>query len=155
MKSTIRNPLMAGAAVALISFSPTALGHEATPFGEQGDPKKPSRTIHVVMREDGSKMIYMPDMLDVKKGEQIRFIIDNEGLFNHEFVLGTEKEIQEHAAMMRKYPEMKHDDAHSLSVGMLNREELLWRFTKAGRFVYACLIPGHLERGMRGTIIVK
>jgi uncharacterized cupredoxin-like copper-binding protein len=50
---------------------------------------------------------------------------------------------------------MVHEDAHSLTVGMLTSGELLWRFTRAGRFVYACLIPGHLERGMRGTIVVK
>jgi uncharacterized cupredoxin-like copper-binding protein len=33
--------------------------------------------------------------------------------------------------------------------------EVFWRFTRAGRFVFACLIPGHLEKGMIGSIIVK
>jgi uncharacterized cupredoxin-like copper-binding protein len=155
MKNTICNMVMAGASVALIPFSPIALSHEATPFGQQANPNKPSRTIHVVMREQDNKMVYVPNMIEVKKGEQIRFVVDNEGLFNHEFVLGTEEDIKEHAVMMKKYPDMKHDDAHSLRVGMLDREELLWHFTKAGRFVYACLIPGHLERGMRGTVVVK
>jgi uncharacterized cupredoxin-like copper-binding protein len=132
-----------------------ALAHEDTAFGEQGDPKKRSRVVHVVMREDGSKMLYVPDRIEVKKGEQIRFLVDNEGLFNHEFVLGTEEAIEDHAEWMKKHPDMKHEDAHSLLVGMFDRGELLWRFTKTGRFVYACLIPGHLERGMRGTIVVK
>ena len=31
----------------------------------------------------------------------------------------------------------------------------VWRFTKTGEFEFACLIPGHLEAGMHGKIIVK
>lgn len=146
----------AAVVVAFVSLSiPHALGHGALAFGEHGDPNKPSRTVHVVMREDGNKMLYMPETIEVKKGEQIRFVVDNEGLFNHEFILGTERDIRDHAAEMKKNPDMEHHDPHSLTVGMLSRGELLWRFTRAGRFVYACLIPGHLERGMKGTIAVK
>src|SRR5262249_34455085 len=103
----------------------------------------------------GNKMLYVPETIEVSKGEQIRFIIDNEGLFNHEFVLGTEHDISSHAVEMKKHPDMEHHDPHSLSLGPYGRGELMWRFTKAGRFLYACLIPGHLERGMRGTIVVK
>jgi len=141
---------------AFVSLSiPSAVGHEEHTFGGPGDPNKPSRIVHVVMREDGNKMLYEPDAINVKKGEQIRFVVDNDGLFNHEFILGTERDIRNHAAAMKKHPDMEHEDAHSLTVGMMSRGELLWRFTHAGRFVYACLIPGHLERGMKGTIVVK
>jgi uncharacterized cupredoxin-like copper-binding protein len=141
---------------AFISLAvPSARGHEAFAFGEHGDPQKPSRIVHVVMREDGNKMLYVPDKIEVKKGEQIRFVVDNEGLFNHEFILGTERDIRDHAVEMKQHPDMAHTDAHSLTVGMMSRGELVWRFSRAGRFVYACLIPGHLERGMKGTIVVK
>ncbi|NGX99358.1 MAG: hypothetical protein G4V63_30425, partial [Candidatus Afipia apatlaquensis] len=34
-------------------------------------------------------------------------------------------------------------------------DEIVWKFTKAGQFEYSCLIPGHREAGMVGTIIVK
>ena len=132
-----------------------ALGHEATAFGETGDASKPSRPVHVVMREAGTKMLFAPDTIAVNKGEQIRFVVDNEGIFNHEFVLGTERIIAAHAVEMKQHPDMEHDDAHSLTVAPYTRGELLWRFTKPGRFVFACLIPGHLERGMKGTITVK
>jgi len=156
MKHITRPRIVAAVAVAFIATStPSTLAHEAGGFGEQGDPKKPSRAVHVIMREDGNKMLYIPDTIEVKRGQQIRFVIDNEGLFNHEFVLGTEEGIRSHAAEMKKHPDMQHHDAHSVQVAMYDRGELLWRFTKAGRFVYACLIPGHLERGMRGTVIVK
>ena len=32
--------------------------------------------------------------------------------------------------------------------------EIIWQFTKAGNFHFACLIPGHLEAGMSGKISV-
>jgi len=156
----MKNPTRAGILLAVTAgfistLPPGSFGHDAGAFGEQGDSQKPSRAVHIVMREDGNKMLYVPDTIEVKKGEQIRFVIDNEGLFNHEFVLGTEHEIRNHAVEMKKHPHMQHHDAHSLQVGVYDRGELLWRFTKAGHFVYACLIPGHLERGMRGTVVVK
>jgi uncharacterized cupredoxin-like copper-binding protein len=156
MKNPTRAAIVLAVTAGIVSsFPQSSLGHDTGAFGEQGDPKKPSRVVHVIMREEGNKMLYVPDTIEVKKGEQIRFVVDNEGLFNHEFVLGTEHDVLSHAAEMKKHPDMQHHDAHSLQVAMYDRGELLWRFTKTGRFVYACLIPGHLERGMRGTIIVK
>jgi uncharacterized cupredoxin-like copper-binding protein len=150
-------PLQIRIAALLVAFAigGSALGHEATAFGEAGDASKPSRAVHVTMREAGTKMLFAPDTIQVKKGEQIRFVVDNDGIFNHEFVLGTERSITTHAVEMKEHPDMQHDDAHSLSVAPYAREELLWHFTKPGRFVFACLIPGHLERGMKGTIVVR
>ena len=55
--------------------------------GEPGDPKKPARTIKVVMREDGKKMAFDPARITVRKGEQIRFVLENDGTDDHEFVL--------------------------------------------------------------------
>ncbi len=100
-------------------------------------------------------MLFVPDRVEVRKGEQIRFELSNDGMINHEFVLGTRKDIDEHAREMKKHPDMEHDDAHSRTLGMYGTDELIWRFTKPGRFVYACLIPGHLEKGMTGIIIVR
>jgi uncharacterized cupredoxin-like copper-binding protein len=34
------------------------------------------------------------------------------------------------------------------------RNELVWQFTQPGDFKFACLIPGHFEAGMVGTIKV-
>ena len=33
--------------------------------------------------------------------------------------------------------------------------ELVWRFTKADKFDFACLVPGHFEAGMQGKIAVR
>ena len=99
-------------------------------------------------------MLFVPDHVQVRRGAQIRFVLSNEGMVNHEFILGTPHDIQEHAKEMRKHPGMEHDDAHSRTLGMYGSDELVWHFTKAGRFVYACLIPGHLEKGMIGAVVV-
>ncbi len=143
--------LLSGAAVA---HSPGA-AHERTDFGRAGDPGKPARVVAITMREDKGRMLFSPDRIEVRKGEQIRFVLSNEGDLNHEFVLGTRQGIEEHAREMRKNPDMEHDDAHSITLGMYATGEVFWRFTRAGRFVFACLIPGHLEKGMIGSIIVK
>jgi uncharacterized cupredoxin-like copper-binding protein len=135
-----------------------ALAHEAHGHfsaGEPGNPKKPARTVKIVMREDGDRMAFEPNRIDVRKGEQVRFVFDNDGLKNHEFVLATAAENRKHAELMRKFPDMEHDDPNARRVAPYNRDELLWRFTKPGEFEFACLIPGHYEAGMFGRVIVK
>jgi len=107
------------------------------------------------MREDGKKMLFEPAHITVRKGEQIRFVIDNDGTESHEFVLATVGENRKHAELMKKYPNMEHDDPNAKRLTPFTEGEIVWRFTKRGIFEYACLIPGHLEAGMRGTIEVK
>ena len=60
-----------------------------------------------------------------------------------------------HAEMMKKFPDMEHDDPNAKSVDPGKTSEIVWRFTKAGTFEFACLIPGHREAGMHGTVTVK
>ncbi len=128
--------------------------HAHAAFGEAGDARQPTRVVRIAMREQGGRMLFVPDRVEVRRGEQIRFVLSNEGMVNHEFVLGTRRDIEAHAKEMNAHPGMEHDDAHSRTLGMYGSDELVWRFTEPGRFVYACLIPGHLEKGMIGTVVV-
>jgi uncharacterized cupredoxin-like copper-binding protein len=130
-------------------------GHEAFAVGEPGNPKKPSRTVLVTMREGDGKMMFVPDRVEIKRGEQIRFRLTNNGELDHEFVLATTAENVKHAEVMKKNPEMEHDDPNARRVKPKQKDEIVWRFTKTGTFEYGCLIPGHREAGMIGTIIVK
>ena len=123
--------------------------------GVPGDAKKPARVVQVVMREDDGRMVFVPDRIVAKRGEQIRFVLVNNGELDHEFVLGSTAEISAHAEAMKTMPDMAHDEPNSRAVKQKERAGLLWRFASAGEFVFACLIPGHLEAGMKGTIIVK
>jgi uncharacterized cupredoxin-like copper-binding protein len=125
-------------------------GHAAA-LGKPGDPGKVTRTIMVEMDD---AMRFRPDRIRVKRGETIRFIVRNTGKVKHEMVLGTIKELKEHAELMRKFPEMEHDDPNQVSVDPGMTGELVWQFTRTGAFDFACLEPGHLEAGMVGKVRV-
>lgn len=127
----------------------------ASAYGEPGDPAKPFREVTVVMAEADGRMLFVPNTLEVRKGEQVRFKFRNDGALEHEFILGTQAELDEHADLMQAMPDMKHEDPNSLRLAPKASGDLLWRFTAAGEFPFACLIPGHREAGMAGTIVVR
>jgi len=143
--------------IALFAFTAApALGHEqhghATySAGEPGNPKKPSRTIEVTM----SEMEFTPSRIEVKRGEQIRFIVRNAGTEDHEFLLASTEDNLKHAEAMKKNPKMEHDDPNGVRLAPKKSAEILWKFTKAGTFEYSCLIPDHRDYGMTGRITVK
>jgi len=100
------------------------------------------------------QMRFTPDTLEFKAGETVRLIVHNDGKMPHELVLGTDAEIREHAAEMKKG--IPHDHEHmggnAISLEPGKRGELVVHFAKAGRLQMACLIPGHYEAGMYGAI---
>ncbi|MBA2964665.1 MULTISPECIES: cupredoxin domain-containing protein [Ramlibacter] len=136
---------------------PTAQKYDAskvedTPFGRQGDPKNASRTIRVGMSD---KMRFNPESITFKKGETVRIVVANQGAVLHEMVLGTPQALKEHAELMKKHPGMEHDEPSMTHVKPGATGEIVWQFTKAGEFQFACLIPGHFEAGMVGNVSVK
>jgi len=124
---------------------------KSTEFGETGDPRKATRTVNVDMRDT---MRFTPAEISLKRGETVRFVVTNSGKQMHEMVLGTMKELNEHAALMRKHPGMEHDEPYTAHVQPGKKAEIAWRFTKPGEFHFGCLIPGHFEAGMIGKIRV-
>jgi uncharacterized cupredoxin-like copper-binding protein len=70
------------------------------------------------------------------------------------WVLGTEDELKEHAELMRKYPDMEHAEPYMAHVKPGGTERITWKFTKLGTFYYGCLVAGHFEAGMKGTVVV-
>ena len=69
--------------------------------GEPGNARKPARTIEVEM----SEMAFTPVRIEVKRGEQIRFVVRNVGKEDHEFLLATTAENLKHAEVMKKHPQ--------------------------------------------------
>lgn len=128
---------------------------ESFSAGEPGDAKKPARIVQVTMGESDGKMLFMPAKIEVKKGEQIKFVLRNNGELDHEFILATTADNLKHAEAMQKNPDMEHDDPNGKQLAPKKTGEIVWKFTKAGQFEYACLIPGHREAGMIGTVVVK
>jgi uncharacterized cupredoxin-like copper-binding protein len=144
-------------AIALIALSTAAArnhehhAHESYSAGEPGNAAKPSRTIEIEL----SEMTYEPIRIEVKRGEQIRFVLRNAGTEDHEFLLATTRENLKHAEVMKKYPHMEHDDPNGVRLGPKKSAEILWRFSKRGTFEYSCLIPDHRDYGMVGHVTVK
>jgi len=130
-------------------------GHAHFSAGRPGDPKKPARVVEVLMKEGNGTMSYLPDRVEVKRGEQVRFVIRNAGELPHEFILASTADNLKHAALMQKYPDMEHDDPNGKTIQPKGGSEILWRFTKRGEFEFGCLIPGHREAGMLGKVLVK
>jgi uncharacterized cupredoxin-like copper-binding protein len=100
------------------------------------------------------RMRFEPAVVRVKAGETVRLVAVNRGAQPHELVLGTAEELREHAELMRKFPNMEHDDPNMVRVPPGGRGDIVWQFTKPGEFGYACLVPGHFEAGMVGRVVV-
>jgi uncharacterized cupredoxin-like copper-binding protein len=85
----------------------------------------------------------------------VRIQLVNTGKVRHEFIIGTEAELQAHAEEMKKPNAGHHHHAsNAVSLGAGESGELIWTFTDAGVLHIACFEPGHYDAGMRGTISV-
>ena len=153
------------AACTLINWATGSFAHENTPhkaknvvavkeqkdWGIAGDAKSAKREITLTMDDS---MRFTPNVITVKQGETVRFVIKNQGKQLHEMVIGTKKELDAHAALMVKFPTMEHDEPYMAHVSSGKSQNLLWTFNRAGDFEFACLIAGHYQAGMVGKITV-
>lgn len=121
-------------------------------WGIAGDPGRAGRVIEIHMTD---AMRFTPEAIRVKRGETVRFVLKNDGAMLHEMVIGTPAALAEHAALMRKFPDMEHDEPWIAHVAPGATGEIVWHFNRAGAFAFACLIPGHYEAGMKGRITVR
>ena len=153
------------AACALIYWSTGAFAHENTShkakttavvkeqkdWGIAGDAKSVKQEITLTMNDS---MRFTPSVFTVRQGETVRFIVKNQGKQMHEMVIGTKKELDAHAALMVKFPNMEHDEPYMAHVASGKSQNLIWTFNRAGEFDFACLIAGHYQAGMVGKITV-
>ena len=128
-----------------------AISTEEHAFGVEGDPKRATRTIRMSMDDS---MHYSESQIRVNRGETVMFVVSNKGKLLHELVIGTEDELNKHAEMMRKNPRMEHDEPYMAHVKPGGTERITWTFTQPGTFMYGCMVAGHFEAGMKGTIVV-
>ena len=142
--------------------------------GEQGKTQDVVRTIDMVMTDNR----YAPETIRVTTGETVLFIVRNKGELVHEFNIGTpdaHKEHQKemmvmldkgvlegdrinHDRMKMKMSDgstMEHNDTNSVLLEPGKRQEMIWKFSKSGKFQFACNVPGHYEAGMVGDITVN
>lgn len=163
MRTLVTGLSAAVAIVAVTAALPKAafLGHAAAhgdhtfAAGEPGDPKQPFRTVEIMMTDGPGTMAYSLARIDVKKGEQVKFVLKNTGSVEHEFLIDSFANNAKHKKEMEQNPGMNHHEPNGAHLKPNATAEMLWRFTKAGIFEFACLIPGHYETGMKGTLVVR
>ncbi|RQO83456.1 plastocyanin/azurin family copper-binding protein [Acidovorax sp. FJL06] len=154
------------ATCALLAGAAPSFGHENMPhaarntpvvkeqkaWGIAGDDKAVARTITLRMTDD---MRFTPRHIEVREGETIRLRAENKGQVLHEIVIGTKPELDAHAEMMAKHPGMEHDEPYMAHVAAGKKGDIVWQFNRPGQFDFACLIAGHYQAGMTGTITVR
>ena len=130
--------------------SPHAAANQQ-PWGIAGQATASTRTINLRMTDD---MRFTPNQIHVKLGETVRIRVANAGQVMHEIVLGTAQTLDAHAQAMLQQPGMAHGEAFMAHVPPQANGELVWTFNRPGTFDLACLIAGHYQAGMRGTVTV-
>ncbi len=131
--------------------APTRAGAEQR-FGRAGEPRKVNRVIKIDMSDT---MRFFPSEIRVKRGDTIRFSVRNGGELSHQLVLGTMDELKKQAELVKKNMDNNRGAPHAAHVEPGSSTRMVWQFTRAGEFYYACLVPGHFEAGMIGTIVVR
>lgn len=124
---------------------------EQKDWGIGGDASAVTRTIEITMLDT---MRFVPDQITVEQGETVRLTVKNSGKVMHELVIGTKQELDMHAEMMKKHPNMEHDEPYMAHVSPGKSADMIWNFNRAGQFDFACLLPGHYSAGMVGKINV-
>lgn len=95
-------------ACSLLALSAPALAHgdthaaknlvakkEQKPWGIAGAAKSVTRTVRISMTDT---MRFTSDRIEVRQGETLRLVMQNNGKLLHELVLGTKNVLDEHAA---------------------------------------------------------
>ena len=153
-------------------FTTLAYSASMNMIGEEGDPNKIDRVVNIKMYDN----YYEPNIVKIKKGETIKFIIENLGEMVHEYNIGTkEMHIKHQPEMqklidheiilvdkidkikMKKMSKMDHSLGHSHANSIMLEPkasgELIWKFSKDINLEMACNIPGHYESGMVGNLV--
>ena len=155
-------------------FSTTAYSASMNMIGEKGDPNKIDRVVNIKMYDN----YYEPNVIKIKKGETIKFVVENLGDLVHEYNIGTKEmhikhqpEMQkliDHEILlvdkidkvkMKKMSKMDHSLGHSHANSIMLEPKtsgvIIWKFTKNTNLEMACNIPGHYESGMFGNLITN
>ena len=153
-------------------FSTTAYSASMNMVGEKGDPNKIDRVVNIKMYDN----YYEPNVIKIKKGETIKFVVENLGDLVHEYNIGTKEmhikhqpemqKLVDHEILlvdkidrvkMKKMSKMDHSLGHSHSNSIMlepkTSGEIIWKFSKDVNLEMACNIPGHYESGMFGKLI--
>lgn len=152
--------------------APADHGHGAGDHGHGGDAKfaagHPGRPGEVdrTIRIEAQDIAFDAERIEVRAGETIRFVVENNGQLVHDFTIGTHQTQAAHRDEMTELmahhgggpealadPEVMahHSHPNALMLAPGETGELIWTFEEAAEVEFACNVPGHYEAGMRGA----
>ena len=161
--------------IILLFFVPNfAFSASMNLIGEKGASSEVDRVIEIQMYDN----YFVPNEINIKKGETIKFLIRNFGSLVHEFNIATKQMHLNHQPEMMKmveneillgdkidYEKMKeiaktdHSMAHSHSNSVLlepnQSGEIIWKFNTEISLEAACNVPGHYESSMFAKININ
>ncbi len=105
------------------------------------------RTIEVTI--DHSR--FVPADLEIAPGTTVRFMLTNTDPIDHEFILGNERVQARHETGT----EPRHGAVPGeVSVPAGGEASTTYTFSRPGRLLIGCHLPGHYAYGMRGSVRV-
>ena len=143
-------------------------------IGSKGDETDVTRVIKVVMYDN----YYEPSSFQIKKGETIKFEVENAGMLVHEFNIANKMMHMKHQPEMIKMAEngillafsidkekmkkmakmdksMGHSHSNSVLLEPSEKGDIVWKFENAMNIEIACNVPGHYQIGMIAKVDIK
>ena len=143
-------------------------------IGSKGNVADVTRVIKVVMYDN----YYEPSSFQIKKGETIKFEVENAGMLVHEFNIANKMMHLKHQPEMIKMAEngillafsidkkkmkkmakmdksMGHSHSNSVLLEPKQKGDIIWKFDNAVNIEVACNVPGHYQAGMIAKVNIK
>ena len=143
-------------------------------IGSKGNETDVTRVIKVVMYDN----YYEPSSFHIKKGETIKFEVENAGMLVHEFNIANKMMHMKHQPEMIKMAEngillafsidkekmkkmakmdksMGHSHSNSVLLEPKQKGDIIWKFDNAVNIEVACNVPGHYQAGMIAKVNIK
>ena len=132
----MRSVVAAFATAALLSGCGTAFG------------SGPTKRIEIDIHHSA----FLPERIEVERGDIVVFEINNTDPIDHEFILGDEGVQQAHEKGTEAHHGAKPGE---VTVPAGEMRVTTYEFTEPGILIFGCHLPGHYRYGMRGAVEVK
>jgi len=158
----------------LLFLNSLAFADKNMKIGSKGNVADVTRIIKVVMYDN----YYEPSSFQIKKGETIKFEVENAGMLVHEFNIANKMMHMKHQPEMIKMVEngillafsidkekmkkmakmdksMGHSHSNSVLLEPKQKGDIIWKFDNAANIEVACNVPGHYQAGMIAKVNIK
>ena len=158
----------------LLFLNSLAFADKNMKIGSKGKETDVTRVIKVVMYDN----YYEPNSFQIKKGETIKFEVENAGMLVHEFNIANKMMHMKHQPEMMKMVEneilladsidkekmkkmakmdkaMAHSHSNSVLLEPKQKGEIIWKFDNAVNIEVACNVPGHYQVGMIAKVDIN